>query len=127
MSIIIEKAHELGQALSESDEAIILHSAELNLEQDIEAQSLVRDFQARQKSIQDAEQSDQESSDEEWDELNQLEEKMKSNKSIQAYFTAMQNFQKLLQEANTEINKVLKGDDSCSSSACDSCSGDCMQ
>ena len=51
---------------------------------------------------------------------------MKSNKTIQAYFAAMQNFQKLLQDANTEINKVLTGG-ACSPSECDSCSPDCKQ
>ena len=50
MSSIIEKAHDLGHALSESDEAVILHAAEMNMEQDIEAQALITDFQSRQKT-----------------------------------------------------------------------------
>ena len=127
MSIIIEKAHELGQAISASDEAVVLHAAELNLEQDQEAQALIGDFQARHKKIQEAEEANQEASDEEWNEFNLIQDKMKSSKPIQAYFAAMQNFQKLLQDANTEINKILQGAGSCSPSACDSCSLDCSQ
>jgi cell fate (sporulation/competence/biofilm development) regulator YlbF (YheA/YmcA/DUF963 family) len=127
LSIIIQKAHELGHALSESAEAAILHAAEMDLEQDKEAQVLISDFQERHKSIQDAEQSDKEVSDEEWDVLNQAQEKMKENKTVRAYMAAMQNLQKLLQDANEEVNKALNGGSSCSTSECDGCSCDCCQ
>jgi cell fate (sporulation/competence/biofilm development) regulator YlbF (YheA/YmcA/DUF963 family) len=127
LSSIIEKAHDLGHALSESDEAVVLHAAEMNMEQDMEAQALIKDFQARQKNMQEAEREKKEVSDEEWNEFNRIQEKMKENKSIQAYFAVMQRFQKLLQDANTEINKVLTGGGSCSPSECDSCSLDCRQ
>ncbi|MGD0153252.1 MAG: YlbF family regulator [Thermacetogeniaceae bacterium] len=125
MSIIIEKAHELGHALSESNEAAILNAAEMNLDQDGEAQVLIKKFQAMHKSIQDAEQAKKEVSDEDWNDFNQVQEKMKENKAVQAYFAALQNFQKLLQDANTEINKVLTGGESCSPADCGSCSLDC--
>lgn len=124
MSTIIEKAHELGHALSESTEAGILHAAELNLDQDSEAQVLIKEFQGRHKNIQDAEEAKKDVSDEEWNEFNQIQDKMKENKTIQAYFAALQNFQKLLQEANAEINRVLTGE-SCSPSDCDGCAQDC--
>ncbi len=126
MSSIIEKAHDLGNALSESDEAVILHAAEMNLEQDLEAQALITDFQSRHKKIQEAEQANKEVSDEEWNEFNRIQDKMKENKTIVAYFAAMQRFQQLLQDANAEINKVLTGG-ACSPSECDSCSSDCKQ
>lgn len=127
MSTIIEKAHELGYALSESDEATILHAAEMNLDQDAEAQVLIKEFQERQKGIQEAEQANKEVSDENWNEFNLIQDKMKENKTIQAYFAALQKFQMLLQEANTEINKVLTGGESCSPSECAGCSQDCKQ
>ena len=119
---IVEKAHDLGHVLSESDEAAVLHAAEMNMDQDMEAQALIKDFQARQKNMQDAEQAKKEVSDEEWDEFNQGQEKMKENKALQAYFGRDANFQKLIQDANAEINKVLHGWRSCSPSECDDCS-----
>ena len=122
---IIEKAHDLGHALSESDEAVVMHAAEMNMEQDMDAQALIRDFQARQKTMQEAEQEKKEVSDEDWNEFTRIQEKMKENKALQAYFAAMQRFQQLIQDVNTEINKVLTGNDSCSPSECDSCSHDC--
>lgn len=125
MSTIIEKAHELGHALSESNEAAILNAAEVNLDQDSEAQDLIKKFQDMHKNIQDAEQEKKEVSDEYWEEFNKVQEKMKDNKAVLAYFAALNNFQKLLQDANAEINKVLTGGESCSPSDCDSCSLDC--
>jgi cell fate (sporulation/competence/biofilm development) regulator YlbF (YheA/YmcA/DUF963 family) len=123
---IKEIARELGHALYESDEAAVLHAAETNMSQDKEAQALIADFQTRQKKIEDAQEAGQEVSEEEWNEFNRIQETMKENKSLLAYFAAMQRFQKLLQDANTEINNVLKGD-ACSPSECDSCSLDCRQ
>jgi cell fate (sporulation/competence/biofilm development) regulator YlbF (YheA/YmcA/DUF963 family) len=127
LSIIIQKANELGLALAESTEAAIMHDAEMDLDGDEEAQALIKDFQERQKSIQDIEQSDQEVSDEEWDEFNQVQEKMNENKTVRAYIAAMQNFQKLLQDANEEVNRAIGGGSSCSPSECDNCSCDCCQ
>lgn len=126
MSTIIEKAHELGHALYESEEATILHAAELNLDQDPEAQTLISDFQSRQKGIKEAEEAKREVSDDEWDAINQLQDKMKGNKAILAYFAALEKFQGLIQEANAEINKVLGGD-ACSPSDCEGCSLECKQ
>ncbi len=121
---IKQKALELGQALYESIEATVLHAAEMNMEQDSEAQELIEDFQNRQQKMQDAEEKKIEVDDKEWDEFNKIQEKMKQNKAIQAYFNAMNNFQSLLQEANSMINQVLNGG-SCTPSDCASCSSDC--
>ncbi len=127
MSSIIEKAHDLGHALSESDEAVVLHAADMNMELDMEAQALIKDFQTRQKNMQEAEQAKKEVSDEEWNEFTRIQDKMKENTAIQAYFSAAQRFETLLKEVNAEINKVLAGGGSCSPSECDSCSLDCRQ
>jgi len=124
---IVEKAHDLGHALSESDEAVVLHAAEMNMEQDLDAQALIKDFQARQKIMQEAEHAKKEVSDEEWNEFNRIQENMKENKALQAYFGAMQMFQTLIQDVNAEINKVLTGGGSCSPSDCDCCSHDCKE
>ena len=127
LTSIIEKAHDLGHALSESDEAIVLHAAEINMEQDMEAQALIKEFQSKQKDMQDAEQEKREVSDEDWNEFTRVQEKMKENKALKAYFAAMQRFQQLIQDVNAEINKVLTGGSSCSTSECDGCTLDCKQ
>jgi cell fate (sporulation/competence/biofilm development) regulator YlbF (YheA/YmcA/DUF963 family) len=125
MDIIDQKAKELGQAINDTDEAAILHAAEMNMDNDPEAQALIRAFRERQQRIQEAEEDKIEISDEEWEEFNQLQEKMKQNKSLKAYFAAMQNFQKVLQRANTVINQVLRGEP-CKPSDCASCMYECQ-
>jgi len=120
----IEKAQELGRALLECEEAIILRAAETNLDHDQEAQRLIMEFQQRFKKIQDSQEAGEEVSDKEWQEFNEVQEKMKANKAVQAYFVAQQNFKKLLEQVNTIINQVLTGN-SCSSPCSGNCSG-CM-
>lgn len=117
---VIEKAQELGYALRETEEAIILQAAEINLEQDLESRNLIREFQQRFEMIKKVQDAGEEISDEEWESFNQLQQKVKENKNIQAYVAAQKRFQSLLQQVNTVINQILRGE-SCSSG----CSGDC--
>jgi cell fate (sporulation/competence/biofilm development) regulator YlbF (YheA/YmcA/DUF963 family) len=117
---VIEKAQELGYALRDTEEATILQAAEINLERDLESRNLIREFQQRFEMIKKAQDAGEEVSDEEWESFNQLQQKVKENKNIQAYFAAQKRFQSLLQQVNTIINKILRGE-SCSSG----CSGDC--
>lgn len=116
----VEKAVELGRALLECEETIILRAAETNLDHDLEAQKLIREFQQKFKKIQDLQEAGEEVSDQDWQEFNDAQEKVKANKTVQAYFVAQQNFKKLLEHVNTIVNQVLRGNP-CSSS----CSGDC--
>lgn len=117
---VIEKAQELGYALRETEEAIILQAAEINLERDLESRNLIREFQQRFDMIKKVQDAGEEISDEEWESFNQLQQKVKENKNIQAYVAAQKRFQSLLQQVNTVINQILRGE-SCSSG----CSGDC--
>lgn len=112
----LDKAVELGQALLECDETTILKAAEANLENDREAQQLIREFQQRHHNIEAAREAGAEVSEDDWREFNDIQEQMKGNKAVQAYFAAQQNFQKLLQQVNSVVNQVLSGE---------SCSGDC--
>lgn len=122
---VIEKAKELGYALRETEEATILQAAEVNLDQDKESRELINQFQQSFTKIQKAKSAGEEVSKEELDAFNQLQEKMKENKTIQAYFAAQKGFQVLLQQVNAVINMSLQGN-SCSPSDCSGgCSG-CM-
>lgn len=120
MVSVIEKAQELGYALRETEEATVLQAAEINLDQDRESRDLIREFQQCFEIVKKAQEAGKEVSDEEWESFNQLQEKVKENKNIQAYFAAQKRFQALLQQVNSVINMILRGE-SCSSG----CSGDC--
>ncbi|KUK31818.1 MAG: Uncharacterized protein XD63_0943 [Thermoanaerobacterales bacterium 50_218] len=116
----IEKAKELGYALRECKETLVLQAAEMNLDNDQEAQNLIREFQQQERKLKEKQESGIAITSEEWDQFNQVQEKMKQNKSIQAYLAAQANFYKLLQQVNLIINQVLRGE-TCSPSACSQC------
>ncbi|MDH7578767.1 MAG: YlbF family regulator [Bacillota bacterium] len=117
---IIQKAQELGYALLECEETTILRAAETNLDQDSEAQALIKDFQQQQKKIQKLQEAGIEIGEDDLEKFNEVQEKMKENKALQAYFAAQKNFQAILQQVNAIINQILSGGP-CSPSACSSC------
>jgi len=119
---LMEKAQELGYALLETEEATILHAAEKNLDSNPESLRLINEYQQKFRQIKNAQDAGEEISDEVFDEFNQLQEKVKADKNIQAYFSAQQKFNQLLQQVNAVINQVLRGE-SCSPDCCDGCSG----
>lgn len=119
---VIEKAQELGAALRDTEEATVLQAAEMNLDNDAVSRQLITEFQQRFQKIKSAQDAGEEVKSEELDKFNQLQEKVKVDKNIQAYFVAQQRFNQLLQQVNNIINQVLRGE-SCSPDCCDSCSG----
>lgn len=122
---IYEKAQELGYALLNCNETTVLRAAETNLDNDVKAQTLIKEFRQRQEKINNLQEAGIEISNDEWIQFTQIQEKIKENKVIQAYFAAQTNFRKVLQEVNTIINQVLLGG-SCSPLACSECnSSDC--
>jgi cell fate (sporulation/competence/biofilm development) regulator YlbF (YheA/YmcA/DUF963 family) len=119
---VMAKAQELGHALLDTEEATILQAAEKNLDSNPESVRLINEFQQKFQTIKNAQDSGEEISDAEIDQFNQLQEKVKNDKTIQAYFSAQQRFNQLLQQVNTVINQVLRGE-TCSTDCCDGCSG----
>jgi len=119
---VTEKAQELGTALRETEEATILQAAEMNLDNDPESLKLITEFQQRFQKIKSAQDAGEEVSGEEIESFNQVQEKVKTDKNIQAYFAAQQQFNQLLQQVNNIINHVLRGE-SCPPDSCNSCPG----
>ncbi|NLH28153.1 MAG: YlbF family regulator [Syntrophomonadaceae bacterium] len=119
---LMAKAQELGYALLETEEATILHAAEKNLDSSPESLRLINEYQRKFQQIKKAQDAGEEVSDEVFDEFNQLQEKVNADKNIQAYFSAQQKFNQLLQQVNAVINQVLRGE-TCSPDCCDDCSG----
>jgi cell fate (sporulation/competence/biofilm development) regulator YlbF (YheA/YmcA/DUF963 family) len=116
----IEKAKELGYALRECKETLVLQAAEMNLDNDQEAQDLIREFQRQERKLKEKQGLGVAITPEEWDYFNQVQEKMKQNRSIQAYLAAQANFYKLLEQVNLIINQALRGE-ICSPSPCSQC------
>ena len=119
---VTEKAQELGFALRETNEAKQLQDAEMDLDNDNTSRQLIEEFQQLFQKLQKAQEDGKDIAQNELDEFNALQEKVKADNIIQNYFAAQQRFNQLLQEANNVINQVLRGE-SCSTDCCDSCSG----
>ena len=119
---VTEKAQELGFALRETNEAKQLQDAEMDLDNDNTSRQLIEEFQQLFQKLQKAQEDGKDIAQNELDEFNALQEKVKADNIIQNYFAAQQRFNQLLQEANNVINQVLRGE-SCSTDCCDGCSG----
>jgi cell fate (sporulation/competence/biofilm development) regulator YlbF (YheA/YmcA/DUF963 family) len=110
---VTEKAQELGLVLRETDEAKRLQAAELDLDNDSASRQLIEKFQQQFQKLQSAQEAGEDIDQDELNEFNELQEKVKVDNIIQNYFAAQQSFNQLLQQVNTVINQVLRGE-SCS-------------
>lgn len=120
---VTEKAQELGFALRETNEAKQLNDAETDLDNDNTSRQLIEEFQQLFQKLQKKQDDGEDIAQNELDEFNTLQEKVKADNIIQDYFAAQQRFNQLLQQVNTIINQVLRGEESCSPDCCNGCSG----
>ena len=120
---ILEKAHALGEEISMSKELSDMKEAEQELMQNFEAQSIIQEFNQKQKQFLSMQKQGQELTDSQKEEVKVLEQRMMDNPLIHKFFAAQQNFEKVLEEINNIISKAISGDNApCSSDCCTSCS-----
>ena len=120
---ILEKAHALGEEISMSKELNDMKEAEQELMQNLEAQSIIQEFNQKQKKFLSMQKQGQELTESQKEEVKDLEQRMMENPLIHKFFTAQQNFEKVLEEINNIISKAISGNNaSCSDDCCTSCS-----
>ncbi|MCG8400897.1 MAG: YlbF family regulator, partial [Firmicutes bacterium] len=115
---ILEKAHALGEEISMSKELNDMKEAEQELMQNLEAQSIIQEFNQKQKKFLSMQKQGQELTESQKEEVKDLEQRMMENPLIHKFFTAQQNFEKVLEEINNIISKAISGNNA-------SCSDDC--
>lgn len=121
---ILEKAYELGQEIAASEELNNMKNAEQTMMQDQEAQSIIQEFNAKQKQYLEMQRQGQQLTEAQKKEVADLEKRMLDNPLIYSFFQAQQNFEKVLEEINNIISKAITGQQSsCSDECCSSCSG----
>ncbi|TYO97808.1 YlbF family regulator [Desulfallas thermosapovorans] len=121
---ILEKAYELGQEIAASEELNNMKNAELTMMQDQEAQSIIQEFNAKQRQYMEMQRQGQQLTETQKKEVADLEKRMLDNPLIYSFFQAQQNFEKVLEEINNIISKAITGEQSsCSDECCSSCSG----
>ncbi|AGL01375.1 YlbF family regulator [Desulfoscipio gibsoniae] len=121
---ILEKAYELGQEIAASEELNNMKNAEQSMMADPEAQSIIQEFNTKQKQYLDMQKQGQQLTDAQKSEVADLEKRMLDNSLIYSFFQAQQNFEKVLEEINNIISSAITGQQaSCSDECCSSCSG----
>ncbi|MDA8213010.1 MAG: YlbF family regulator [Clostridia bacterium] len=129
MSLVLNKAKELAEAITECPELLALRDAEIAMGKDPGAQEIIAEFQEKQREFQEAVAGGKELTTEQEAARDALEEKMENNEFIRGYFEAQQKLENLLQAVNMVVGRAISGEDvsecgpGCSS--CGSGSGCC--
>lgn len=120
MSAVIDKARELADAISDSEELTDLRDAAQKVEGDETATSMIERFREKQEVAQRAASSGLQMPDEQISDLKAMQGQINSIPSIQVFNEAQGKFNKLMEQVNTIIATALssqeegEGPDSCS-------------
>ncbi|MFZ3171484.1 MAG: YlbF family regulator [Carboxydocellales bacterium] len=127
MSVVLNKAKDLAEAIADCPEILDLRDAEIAMGKDTEAQEIIAEFQAKQDEFQEAISNGQELTPDQEKARDVIEEKMENNAFIRDYFEAQQKLESLLHAVNMVVSRAISGDDvsecgpgcsSCGSSGC---------
>lgn len=124
---IIEKAKELGKALSESNELNAMREAEKMMMENQEARDSIAQFDEKQRSYQVIQSQGVQLTEGQVKELEELEFKMLNNPYVYNFFKAQQEFQGILESVNDIIGEAIgikHHDCGCSDQTC-GCDGEC--
>lgn len=103
-----DKAAELAEAIKETEEFQDLQSAENRISLDPQAQDLVEELQEKQNKLQEAQAQGQQPSSDVIQDLQQLQNQMKLNTTLQNLFKAQESFNELMQSVNQVITDNLQ-------------------
>lgn len=127
MSVVLNKAKDLAEAITDCPEILALRDAEIAMGKDTDAQAIIAEFQAKQDEFQEAISNGKELTPDQEKARDVIEEKMENNAFIRDYFEAQQKLESLLHAVNMVVSRAISGDDvsecgpgcsSCGSSGC---------
>lgn len=121
---IYDKAKELADAITTSDELRRVKEAELKMMIDLPSREIVEEYQRIQMEAINSGISYEDLADDKKERLNELEKQMNKNEIIVEYMTSNQELNQVLESVNMIISSALTGG---SDSGCSSCSsaGNC--
>ncbi len=126
---VLDKAKELGEEISSSQELIRMRDTQNLMLANQEASTLVNEFNEKQKRYMTLQSQGIGLTEEQKRDVEDLEKRMLDNQLIVDFFQAQQNFERMLEEINKIISGAITGDasscseGSCSDDCCTSCSG----
>ncbi len=109
MSLILDKAQELAEAISESDELLRLRDAAEKVDTDESATFALKRFQEKQETLQRAAQSGLELPPEQITEIQSLQEEIRSISTIRDFADAQNQFNSLIDQVNNIIAGAVMG------------------
>ncbi len=121
---IIEKAHELGQLIKESEEMTALRAAEKAQAENDDAQKLVAEFNLKRMNLARDMQEGKMTQEEAIKKNNEaFEEMISANEAIKNYVEAKKAFDKLVTGVNSTINIYIMGEQGGCTHDCHTCGG----
>lgn len=115
MASIMEKAHDLANAIKDSDELTNMRETEAAMARDNSAQEILQEYSQVRQKIDQKQASGEELTDDETAAVEEVQKKMQSHPVISAYLEAQREVNDILQGVNFLLTKALSGDqeDSC--------------
>ncbi len=104
---VIKKARELGEALRNSEEYRELMEAQKMLDEDLETQNMLKEYDAKRNELQIKQMTGQ-NIEPEINDLTAMEGEIMSRESMKRYSEAEEKFKNLVDEANQEIVKAME-------------------
>ena len=128
MSIVLEKAKELGMLIAESDEIKAFQLAEKIFMSNEEAQKLLSEYEQKRVDITNQMRQPGLTPEKLGELRGEIQESMlsiKENEIVNQYIETKTTFNQLINRINSIISYCIKGDDEggCSSGSCSSCKG----
>lgn len=120
MSIVLDKAKDLAEAITASEELDAMRKAEIAMGNDAAAMAIVQEFQNTQRGLYEKQSNGIELSDDEKVQVKLIEAKMEGNQNIKNYLDAQMKFENLLQGVNFIISQALNGGESAEGCGCGS-------
>ena len=111
MATVMEYAEDLANAIVESQEFQELKDKEEVMVEDEDAKSMLDDLNAKYQQVQMMQQNGQEVSDDQKQELQMMEQKMKQNDKISEFYEAQNHFNQLMNSVNQVITDKLQGEE----------------
>ena len=109
MSMVLDKAQELADAISESEELGMLRQAADRVDNDQTAIAALQKFSAKQEMVQRAASSGLQLPPEQMEELQQMQGEIRDIPSMQEFATAQTGFNQLMDKVNEIISAAVMG------------------
>ncbi len=108
MSDLLEKAQDLGRAMTKTETYEKLSRAEQLLNEDPEAQALLEGLQAVQDKVQRLQAAGLQPTEEQMEEVQEARSDMDDNAAVAAFMQAQSEFGELVKEVNGAISEGMK-------------------